>query len=358
MVVTSLENAEHAICKLQAKSRLFCQCSLSVDTRSIYSHNWIGSGKCDADKKPSCCSKGSEYFRISGVFLIIWKLPVSHSWLTILLPPERVVCSFSLLSLTIAHQDQVYSEKQYGHVNEGSLHDIIHVSFGTKLCLDLVRRPIYPSLPLNWLIKDIYRPSFGWSRPFNQRWALQRSIRNILTICVLWLHTGYLRNGMDEWCYIVEVKPSERRMWYRYISENPVQCSWWSAIAVRLEWIRYIWIHLPRNDVRVFAVAYHVRSENNNIKACDNSKPNGWTYRPPWPRFSFIWVNTMYLLFMIRFIDLEKRRYFTHKPRGCISTIRSLTRSPISLIHPFTRSRSFASGHETPCNVDDKSFFI
>ena len=48
----------------------------------------------------------------------------------------------------------------------------------------------------------------------------------------------------------------------------------------------------------------------------------------------------------------------THKPRGCMTSILSLTRSPISLIHAFMRSRSFGSGHEQFWRVDDSNFFI
>lgn len=48
----------------------------------------------------------------------------------------------------------------------------------------------------------------------------------------------------------------------------------------------------------------------------------------------------------------------THKPRGCISTIRSFTRSPISLIQAFTRSRSLTSGQELFERVEDSNFFM
>ena len=41
-----------------------------------------------------------------------------------------------------------------------------------------------------------------------------------------------------------------------------------------------------------------------------------------------------------------------------IPSIRSLTRSPISFIHAFTRSRSFGSGQVAVCRVDESSFFM
>ena len=48
----------------------------------------------------------------------------------------------------------------------------------------------------------------------------------------------------------------------------------------------------------------------------------------------------------------------THKPRGSISSILSLTLSPISLIQLLTFSLSFASGQVLLCSVEAKSFFI
>ena len=48
----------------------------------------------------------------------------------------------------------------------------------------------------------------------------------------------------------------------------------------------------------------------------------------------------------------------TYKPLGWISNILSLTRSPISLTHALTESRSFASGHEAVCKVDESNFFM
>lgn len=48
----------------------------------------------------------------------------------------------------------------------------------------------------------------------------------------------------------------------------------------------------------------------------------------------------------------------THKPRGWISSILSLTLSPISFIQLLTFSLSFASGHVLLCSVEAKSFFM
>lgn len=68
----------------------------------------------------------------------------------------------------------------------------------------------------------------------------------------------------------------------------------------------------------------------------------------------------MYLL--MEYVSPKEYCLASHKtyyPCGCISNIRSFTRSPISLFQAFTRSFwSLRSGHAVSLNVANRSFFI
>lgn len=125
----------------------------------------------------------------------------------------------------------------------------------------------------------------------------------------------------------------------------------------------YVIIHFLRDDVTVLPVTYDISSEGKSDRAGDDGISRA---RPP-ATLAPILVNLrQHDVFTGNasghMVSMPGPRSggctWTHKPRGSISSIRSLTLSPISFIHAFTRSRSFGSGQVAVCSVEESSFFM